>query len=1089
MVIRNRFRTASSVFTAGMRRCRRRKSRSLDTASIQAMENLEVRQLMTATMQVASEDVTADSPAEEVIISLRDGVLQIEGTGRADRVEVRSSADGENIVVRAVAGPLFNAGDNESALIEPPVPQVVEFSAGDVQSIRFTGSTGNDYFLNQSDIPSVAEGGAGNDWLFGGSGNDSLVGGAGEDFLFGGPGNDHLTGDLNQDHLIVGTGSDTIIEVTEPRDGQSAVERVDQAIRDAADSAERDQQRLDSNENDAIAAEHSKYDPPLQRAREILDDAIKNAVALFDEAVTSARKFADDRVADALAHAIEVAGKIAGDLDRETRAAEDQAAAAINAASQRMQSLFNEASRQAQEQISRASQQLRDNIDRVERETDRAIDAAYDAYKSTKKTWDKWAAAQKKALTDSMNAAIRRLPRWARSKAGAITRQFTAEIDKQVAKADRIIETARAGYKSARSGLQRSLDKTVSGLRNAFQTTVSTIQRGQSEAEAAARSTFDAIKDSAQATRTRLIQEAATQAAQRTQELFASRDEAISLIEREHLGAVQVLASHRDGAISQAEGKFRETTAPLEQALENAITEVRKNFAQARKELIESQPVVRAQAAIDAVFSTLADSRAADVFGNVINVIASDIVKDSLPSNPLLNHVIDALAEWHTKQLGGDSQETERSTNPDFDIEVVNATYQKFKEELLREHIGPYGFVLNDKSLEDESGMGDANYGDAQFRTGLTAIAFIIEGDYENAASLLRSLIINGFDENGQPRKYPGKHEGFTRDQFLPQFVAAHLGWQSGDETLRILSRELMSRHLQNIRIDGTLDRTLESTINQAPLLPDLIEDVATEMGLEFSAEAFSQDLRPVVTRAAREYLDEFLQDWLQGRLKTVQLPVNNVLRFDAEATPIQEIFDRITELAVGKLDIAADVSQLYVYLDHALAAVNILPEVHDALLDEFRQFLPVNVPDVTIQEVFLVRDQYHFWSERFAQGGEKGPDQAYAGHLLFWQLFLFEDLHPETADFYQPLKQRFADATRVHNWANYDLLAGNTERPEEMLMDWKDDYRVNDYIFQKPRQDQDDKAGKDEERAKIGLFAPVDYLVLWALYKKFGSN
>ncbi|WP_291302705.1 VWA domain-containing protein, partial [Desulfovibrio sp. MES5] len=54
-------------------------------------------------------------------------------------------------------------------------------------------------------------GGAGDDLLFGGSGNDHLYGGAGNDWLFGGSGNDYLDGGEGSDHLYGGSGNDIIV--------------------------------------------------------------------------------------------------------------------------------------------------------------------------------------------------------------------------------------------------------------------------------------------------------------------------------------------------------------------------------------------------------------------------------------------------------------------------------------------------------------------------------------------------------------------------------------------------------------------------------------------------------------------------------------------------------------------------------------------------------------------------------------------------------------------------------------------------------------------------------------------------------------
>ncbi len=93
---------------------------------------------------------------------------------------------------------------------------------GQVSKIEFDGHQGNDYFRNDTSIPTYALGGQGNDTLIGGSGNDQLfgrkdndvlIGRGGEDSLFGEDGNDYLDGGADGivDHLYGGPGADTFV--------------------------------------------------------------------------------------------------------------------------------------------------------------------------------------------------------------------------------------------------------------------------------------------------------------------------------------------------------------------------------------------------------------------------------------------------------------------------------------------------------------------------------------------------------------------------------------------------------------------------------------------------------------------------------------------------------------------------------------------------------------------------------------------------------------------------------------------------------------------------------------------------------------
>ena len=71
------------------------------------------------------------------------------------------------------------------------------------------GEGGNDYLYGYGGNDTLS-GGAGNDGLFGGSGDDTLNGGAGNDALFGGAGNDTLNGGAGHDRLRGSNGADRL---------------------------------------------------------------------------------------------------------------------------------------------------------------------------------------------------------------------------------------------------------------------------------------------------------------------------------------------------------------------------------------------------------------------------------------------------------------------------------------------------------------------------------------------------------------------------------------------------------------------------------------------------------------------------------------------------------------------------------------------------------------------------------------------------------------------------------------------------------------------------------------------------------------
>ena len=110
------------------------------------------------------------------------------------------------------------AGDELTASLTGAETQT--FPVADVTAIRFVGLGGDDFFTNETSLPSFAFGHAGNDTLIGGSGNDRFIGGTGNDTLTGNAGDDELRGGADgtkvidggagNDRLFGGTGLNTL---------------------------------------------------------------------------------------------------------------------------------------------------------------------------------------------------------------------------------------------------------------------------------------------------------------------------------------------------------------------------------------------------------------------------------------------------------------------------------------------------------------------------------------------------------------------------------------------------------------------------------------------------------------------------------------------------------------------------------------------------------------------------------------------------------------------------------------------------------------------------------------------------------------
>lgn len=128
------------------------------------------------------------SQASAQDIDRENGVVTITGTNDHDDCDIY--IDGNDLVIELAVmnqtGNLLDFTDKD-------------YDLDDVTLIIFDGFDGDDAMVNNSNIPCIAYGGAGNDYLRGGSADDDL---------FGGPGRDYLSGRFGNDYLKPGTGED-----------------------------------------------------------------------------------------------------------------------------------------------------------------------------------------------------------------------------------------------------------------------------------------------------------------------------------------------------------------------------------------------------------------------------------------------------------------------------------------------------------------------------------------------------------------------------------------------------------------------------------------------------------------------------------------------------------------------------------------------------------------------------------------------------------------------------------------------------------------------------------------------------------------
>jgi VCBS repeat-containing protein len=155
-----------------------------------------------ALSNVATQTVTVSQVVED------NGVVMIGGSNAADRIVIQPGASGIDVRINgklvgsfgsANEGLIFGGGGNDNITIAPSV--LIPFT--------IDGGAGNDYIQGGS-LDDTITGGDGADRLYGGGGNDNVDGGAGNDTLYGGYGDDVLLGDEGNDLLHGEHGNDTL---------------------------------------------------------------------------------------------------------------------------------------------------------------------------------------------------------------------------------------------------------------------------------------------------------------------------------------------------------------------------------------------------------------------------------------------------------------------------------------------------------------------------------------------------------------------------------------------------------------------------------------------------------------------------------------------------------------------------------------------------------------------------------------------------------------------------------------------------------------------------------------------------------------
>jgi len=129
------------------------------------------------------------------------GVVAIVGTNNNDTAKITIDTKGTNSTADDLVAVKYTSG---------AWSEYETYSLAKVKKIDFQGNAGSDTFDNVTAIPSHADGGPGNDYLYGGRSADNFYGGAGNDTLQGHEGNDTLDGGGGNDVLYGDAGNDTL---------------------------------------------------------------------------------------------------------------------------------------------------------------------------------------------------------------------------------------------------------------------------------------------------------------------------------------------------------------------------------------------------------------------------------------------------------------------------------------------------------------------------------------------------------------------------------------------------------------------------------------------------------------------------------------------------------------------------------------------------------------------------------------------------------------------------------------------------------------------------------------------------------------
>jgi serralysin len=159
---------------------------------------------------VGSENVKRDftpDMATPPFATLSNGKLTVVGTTGVDSIVITLSGNTYTVTRNGVAANLSAAGVTGIDVFAYDGDDGITIGAGVTLGAYIDSGAGNDY-LQGGDGPDTLTSGAGKDRSFGGLGNDRVAGNGGHDKLFGEPGKDRLYGGEGNDTLDGGSSTD-----------------------------------------------------------------------------------------------------------------------------------------------------------------------------------------------------------------------------------------------------------------------------------------------------------------------------------------------------------------------------------------------------------------------------------------------------------------------------------------------------------------------------------------------------------------------------------------------------------------------------------------------------------------------------------------------------------------------------------------------------------------------------------------------------------------------------------------------------------------------------------------------------------------